>query len=1191
MNMAHSTKMAVMAALALAFAALVFAAAGPAPARAAAPCTGCRPWWRINESTLPHNLPPGGEGQIAVIAEDRGDAGLDSEVVLSDKLPAGLEAKSASLGGGILSIAFEFMAEAMCKVEAKEVTCNVTEEFLSILKLEIAYSHLELFINVKVAGGAHSGEENQVTVSGGGAPRESISRPITVSAEPTRFGVEDYEMHAEGPDGAPVTQAGAHPFQLTTVLTLNQGTEAKKPPASVKDLRFELPQGLIGNPTPFPECPLTKFTSNAGEGQNSCPDDTVVGVASASISFPVSEGDPVTITSPLFALVPSKGEPARFGFDVFNDLVYLDTSVRTGGDYGVTVTAKDISEIAGFISSRVTFWGVPGDPRHDSVRGWNCIDPQEHAPACTATEQVSPPPLLTLPTSCAEPIHTAVTADSWQAEGAFTAPLEYTFLDELGRQASMTGCNQLPFAPEIKVAPDIEDASSPSGLSVEVHVPQDAALNGKGVAESAVKKIEVALPTGVTLNPGGAGGLRDCSLLSGKEAAQEQLEAEGRVSGINLETRQPANCPKQSKIATAKITTPLLPNPLEGAVYLAKPDPLGALEPGDNPFNSLVAMYLVAEDPVSGVLVKLKMHVVLNEATGQVTAIVESPQLPFEDAELHFFGGSRAPLATPSLCGSYTTNATFTPWSGSAPVTASSTLTIASGPNGSPCPSNPTPFAPEFNAGTTNNQAGGFSELRTTMGHPDEDQALGGLKMTLPPGLMGSIAHVKLCQEPQAAEGTCGPESLIGHTTVTAGLGSTPAVVARPGNVYITGPYKGAPYGLSIANPAETGPFDLEKGSKCDCIVVRAKVEVDPHTAQLTITSDPLPSMIDGIPLDLQHVAVQIDRPDFTFNPTSCAKMKIEGGMSSADGAVAPVSQPFQVANCARLPFHPTFSASTNARHTHRFGASLHVVLGSQSGDANIKYVRVELPKQMPSVLKTLQQACLVEQFDTDPAGCPAASIVGHAVAHSPVVAQPLSGPAYFVSHGGAKFPELIIVLQGEGFTVDLNGETFISKAGVTSSTFNTVPDVPVSSFELTLPTGSNPALTGEGDFCAQPLLMPTRFVGQNNDVVEQKTQIAVEGCKPRIRVLAHRVNGSAATITVNTPFAGTLTAHGKYITSASRRFAGGGGHSITVSLSARARDVLAKHRDRRLKVTIHLRLQPGHGRHVLSSSVTVLMR
>ena len=410
--------------------------------------------------------------------------------------------------------------------------------------------------------------------------------------------------------------------------------------------------------------------------------------------------------------------------------------------------------------------------------------------------------------------------------------------------------------------------------------------------------------------------------------------------------------------------------------------------------------------------------------------------------------------------------------------------------------------------------------------------------MTLPPGLMGSLSGVKLCGEPQASEGTCGPDSLIGHTTVTAGLGSTPAVVARPGNVYITTGYQGAPYGLSIANPAETGPFDLEKGTPCDCIVVRAKVEVDPHTAQLSITSDPLPQMLDGIPLDLQHVSVQIDRPGFTFNPTSCAPMKIEGSISGSEGALAPISEHFQAANCANLKFTPKFSVSTSGKTSRAYGASLTTRLvepnepfGSQ---ANIAKVKVELPKALPSRLTTLQKACLASVFEANPAACPPESDIGHAVVHTPLLPVPLEGPAIFVSHGGEAFPSLTIVLQGYGVTVELVGTTYISKAGVTSTTFKTVPDVPFNTFELTLPEGPYSALGANKNLCRptktvtvnkrvklkrhghlvrnkhgkviyktkkihktepEPLQMPTEFIAQNGAAIHQITPITVTGC------------------------------------------------------------------------------------------------
>ncbi len=447
----------------------VLACAFAATASAEVECASCRPWWRISAGSLPTNLPPGGEGQVTVLAEDRGDAGLSgSAVVLNDKLPSGLTAQSVRLGtvGGFTAPS-ELLGSLFCTVEPHEVTCTIPEGFLPLVFGADAYTHIESFVAVKV-GSAKSGEENEASISGGGAPSVSVKRAIVVDGEATPFGVEQYELRPENADGSPDTQAGSHPFQLTSVIALNEAAEAKKPPAAVKDLHFNLPAGLVGNPTPFPQCPLVKFTGNAGEAQNFCPDNTVVGVASVSVSFPANAvGPPETFAVPLFALVPSVGEPAKFGFDVKGALVYLDTSVRTGSDYGVTVTVPNITEAVGFISSRVTFWGVPGDPRHDSVRGWNCLKPGEGSNGqvpCAPLGEEDPPPLLTLPPSCVGPVNTTVQADSWQEEGVFTAPFEYIFQDEAGRPVGMDGCNQLPFAPSIQVAPDGQAASTPTGI-------------------------------------------------------------------------------------------------------------------------------------------------------------------------------------------------------------------------------------------------------------------------------------------------------------------------------------------------------------------------------------------------------------------------------------------------------------------------------------------------------------------------------------------------------------------------------------------------------------------------------------------------------------------------------------------------------------------------------------------------------
>jgi hypothetical protein len=1099
-----------LAAVALACALLGAIGGGVAPAFAEVKCTSCAGWWYLSSGSFPRNLSPGGEGEISVLAEDLGDAGVSSAVVLTDKLPAGLTAQGVSLGLGIKGPPQEFLGNALCKrepeVEPREVTCTVPEAAAASL-LRSAYSHIELLIKVKVAETARSGEENRATVSGGGASITSLHRQVTVSSAPTPFGVEQYELRPENANGSPDLQAGSHPFQLTSVTALNQGTEAKRPPAAVKDLRFDLPPGLVGNPTPFPQCPLTKFTGNAGEGENFCPDSTVVGVASVSTSFPQSSL-PTTFAVPLFSLVPSPGEPARFGFSVQGDPVYLDTSVRTGSDYGVTVTVPNITEVTGFISSRVTFWGVPGDPRHDPVRGWNCIDPvAEVSPPCTAPEQPSPPALLTLPTSCTGPLSTTVEADSWEQEVPLS-PVGYIFQDNLGAPVGMDGCNRLSFAPTISADPDAQAASTPTGLAVDVHVPQEAALNGEGLAEAQVRDTTVTLPEGVTLNPAGADGLQACS--------------EAEIGYLPLPASQPPEqllftpglpnpfCPEAAKVGTVEIKTPLLVNPLKGAVYLAAQE--------QNPFGSLLALYMVVKDPVSGTLVKLAGEVVPNPVSGQLTATFENtPQLPFEELELHFFGGERAPLSTPAHCGTYATEASFTPWSGATPTRSTSSFEIKTGPNGSACPGAKLPFTPSLTAGTTNIQAGAFSPFTMTMSRDDGNQNLQAISLHMPSGLSGLLSSVRLCPEVQANAGTCGAESQIGETTVSVGLGGDPFSVTG-GKVYITGPYAGAPFGLSIVNPAVAGPFNL------GTVVVRAKIEVDPKTADLTITSDGsgryrIPSILDGIPLQIKHVNVTINRPGFTFNPTNCSRLAITGTLSSTEAATQALAVPFQATNCATLRFAPKFSVSTSARASRAKGASLSVKLTypkAQFGtQANIAKVKVDLPRQLPSRLSTLQKACTNAQFEVSPASCPAASKIGYAVVHTPLLPVPLEGPAIFVSHGGEAFPSLTMVLQGYGVSIDLVGTTFISKAGITSTTFKTVPDTPFETFELTLPEGPDSALGAdlphEGqNFCGQKLAMPTEFIAQNGLAIHRSTPMTVTGC-PKAKTRAQRLKAALA--------------------------------------------------------------------------------
>jgi hypothetical protein len=1037
-----SARLAILGALVATFAATF----GAAPALAEVPALATQ------ILSNPTNLPRGGDGTLIIRVTNLGDAPTNgTPIVIKDKLPASLSATAIN---------------GPCELTTLRCEDGGTLN---------PYQEIQIEITVKALESAPATVLNEVTVSGGGAASTVTQGKVEISDTPAGFGIESLRLAATNEDGSIDTQAGSHPFELTTTLAVNGATGANStepgeeaPSEATKDLRFDLPAGLIGNPEVIPQCTGQEFDALLPEDFNACPAETAIGVARLYL------GDGRVYALPVFNLVPSVGEPAKFGFELFHVPIILDTSVRTGGDYGVVVSINNISQVFPLFASQVTFWGVPQDPRHNSLRGWGCLNRTinpgyaELFPPCNSPANPKLIPFLTLPTSCSGPtgMRATVEADSWEDPGVFKQG-EYTPVEGGGPLLGMDSCNRLPFDPSIVVAPDGPAASTPTGLTVGVHVGQAGTLTPTGLAPADVKNTTVTLPAGIQISPAGADGLFACSL-----------------GEIGLEEHAEPTCPAGSKVATAEVKTPLLPNPLVGAVYLAAQNA--------NPFGSLIAMYIVVKDPVSGVLVKLAGQVKLDPVTGQlVTTFENTPQLPFEDLTLHFFGSARAPLTTPPLCGTYTTQASIESWSGNLPATPSSNFQITSGPNGAPC-SDPQPFTPGFEAGSANLQAGAFTPFGLTMTRPDADQTLSRVEMQMPPGLLGTLAAVKLCPEPQASLGTCGEESLIGHTVVSAGLGNDPYTVTG-GKVFITTGYKGAPYGLSILNPAKAGPFDL--GS----VVVRASIFVDPHTAALTIKSDPLPTIIDGIPLQIQHVNVTVDREKFTFNPTNCTRVRIGGTLTSTEGVAAPVSTPFQVTNCRALAFQPKLAVSTSGKTSRLDGASLHVKLtypnAPRGTEANIAAVKVDLPRSLPSRLKTLQKACLARVFETNPADCPAESIVGHAKALTPVLPVPLEGPAYFVSHGGEAFPSLIVVLQGYGTTVDLVGTTFISPGGITSSTFKTVPDVPVGTFELTLPEGEFSALAATGNLCKSKLLMPTAFTAQNGAVIHQSTKIGVTGC------------------------------------------------------------------------------------------------
>jgi hypothetical protein len=683
----------------------------------------------------------------------------------------------------------------------------------------------------------------------------------------------------------------------------------------------------------------------------------------------------------------------------------------------------------------------------------------------------------------------------------------------------------------------------------------------------------------MTVDPSSADGLGTCS--------NAQIGWEGPT--LFDFTQGPPECPESSKIGTLELETPLIPGKLYGDVFLAAQN--------ENPFHSTFATYIVVNDPVTGVVLKLAGEVKLNPSTGQLTAVFdETPQLPFSALRVHFFGGPRAEFATPPNCGTYTTNSILEPWS--APGSGPSPTPFDSYTIDEDCAIG---FAPSFAALTTNVQAGEYTPFEGSFSREDSDQELSGLTMNLPPGLLADVPSVTECGEAElAAEaadaptGGCPASSQVGTVTAEAGPGPNPLSV--PGKIFFTGPHNGGPYGLAVVVSANPGPFHFGN------VLVRQSLRINPLTAAVTDVSDPFPTFLDpvapngqtdGIPIKLRRVDFDINRPGFTFNPTNCNKMQVSGAITSTQGASSTLAVPFQVTACERLKFAPKFSVSTSGKTSKEEGASLTTTVSEPAGamgtQANITKVKVELPKQLPSRLTTLQKACTAKQFELNPANCPKESKIGYAVVHTPILSAPLMGPAIFVSHGGEAFPSLTMVLQGSGVTVDLVGTTFISKSGITSTTFKAVPDTPFNTFQLTLPEGPFSALAANGNLCASKLVMPNEFVAQNGLTIHQSTTISVTGCKPAIRVKSHKVKGKTATIVVSVPSAGKLVATGTDLSKGTGKTSKAGTITVKLSLLKAGESLLKKHPGRKLQAKVHLTFTPKKGSK-LKASVTVLI-
>ncbi|HKG03288.1 MAG TPA: hypothetical protein VKB03_08900 [Conexibacter sp.] len=1017
---------------------------------------------------------PGGQLTYNIQLRNVGTTNTDgSDMHLTATLPDGL------LGVSVDTSAFtnaETPLDCGIVAGARVITCTGAPFFPAV------FGGNDMRLTVQADPGAAGVLTTAYELDGGGAPVPAHTvDPVIVTTDPPVFGFDAFDAAATKA-GIPLTQAGGHPDSLTTSIDFNTHTDPSAvvgdayPVEDVKDAVIELPPGLVGNPTGLGECTQTQLANGGFTPQPLCPPSSQVGTASVR----TSGGTLATV--PVFNMAPPPGAPARFAFNVAANIAVLDAHVRSGSDYGLGVTGANIPQGLAISGTTVTLWGVPSDPSHDAERGCSGGQaPADGGPTCT--NGAARKAFFRNPTSCTAPgvgLVTTAQIDSWQQPGVFKSaqftshePPGYPFApSDWGPPVGIDGCDVVPFTPVLRAEPLAgAKAGAPSGFAFDISVPQDFSADAP-TSQSDLRKVTVTLPEGVRVSPPSANGLGACS------SAQ-----------IALRSTSEPTCPDNSKLGSVTIDTPLLDVPVTGSIYLARPF--------DNPFNALVAVYVVAS--AKGVMIKLPGLASMNLFTGQIsTTFDNNPQLPFSNIHVEFRGGPRAPLVTPKRCGTYTTHAVLTGWNGSA-VSSDSSFTLTENARGQHCPST---FAPSFSAGTKSNRAGNFSSFLLRFAREDQDQELRALTVRMARGLTAKLANADLCTGDQVGKDACPANAKIGDVTVGAGAGSDPFYITN-GRAYLTGPYKGAPFGVAIVVPAVAGPFDLGK------VTVRSALFVDKHDASVRIVSDPFPAILQGIPLDVRDVRVDVNKPSFFLNPTSCAEKRITGTLTSTEGASANVSDRFQAADCASLGFKPRMTMRVGGRgHTHRGQTSpfTTTLTMPQRNQANLRLVRVTLPQTINARLNTINDACTRAEFEGDVRKCAHAK-AGSAVASTPLLRAPLKGTVYFVKNGHP-IPDLFVALRGE-VDFDLIGRVSIPGGKRLATTFDAAPDVPIRSFKLSLLGGPTTASIGAAaNLCSassRRAKAEVDYIGQNGKVRQVDQALEVAGCKKAKKARKHR--------------------------------------------------------------------------------------
>jgi hypothetical protein len=812
-------------------------------------------------------------------------------------------------------------------------------------------------------------------------------------------------------------QAGAH-ADLTTTLKWPRNE-------SVRDVRVDIPPGMAGNPTIFDTCTFTQLIGGAG-GAPQCPLTSQVGTATVFVNEA-----PTKVA--LWNMVKPPNLPAMFAFQYNQVVVPIVPNLRPS-DYAISTTVDNTTTTEEVTGSTVTLWGVPADPSHDGERGAYAGSNPGPLPGPKL-------PFMRNPTSCAIGA-TPFTADvsSWQGS---SDSAEVTS-DFEGTPFQWDGCFKLPFKPKLDVVPGSHATSGPTGLEVDVKVPQST--DAYGLATADVRKTVVTLPRGFAISSAAASGIGSCT------------EAQ-----IGLGSSVAPTCPGSSSLGTVKLKTPLLKEELDGEIFLAKQK--------ENPFGSFLALYLAIKGP--GFWIKLPGLTETDKVTGQVRSTFDNtPQLPFESLKLIFRGGSKAPLVAPDRCGTYTTQIDVTSWASPVPVHLESPLEIYENCNTGG-------FDPKLHAGSTNPVAGSNTPFNVQIVRQDGEQNLSRIETTLPPGLVARLAGIPLCQGAAAESGNCSPASQIGTTTIGGGAGPQPLFIPEPGkpptHIYFGGPYKGAPYSMVFSVPAQAGPFDL------GVVNVRAAVYLDPTTTQVTVKSDPLPQILEGIPIDYRDLRIEVTKPSFTLNPTNCNPKRFESTITSDEGAKATPSARFQVSDCSALRFSPKLALNLKGGTKRTRYPALRAVLTQPKGQANIAKVATTLPHSEFLANEHIQTICTRVQYAADT--CPAKAVYGHATAYSPLLDEPISGPVYLRS-SDHELPDLVADLGG-AIDVDLVGR-IDSVNGRIRTTFETVPDAPVSKFILAMQGGKKGLLVNSRNLCAAPSRAKVLIDGQNGKIADQ---------------------------------------------------------------------------------------------------------